>query len=160
MQPSSASTGTSGHRRSRHSGHSPEDRGRAGIPLQQPERLDVPNLDTLAANIKTALYYRNPSMLERYRAKENFFAMSRFQEISDQNARPNFDIGLFLTSARKIYYGSDFLVQNETEAVLHTWGWSYRIEDWYFYFRKVDYPADPQIHGNWEWAGIYFGDTL
>jgi tetratricopeptide (TPR) repeat protein len=119
----------------------------------------VPNLNTLIANISSALRSRNPRLLERYRAKENFFAMSRFQEITDQNARPDFDIGLFLTSARRGIV-SELISQNETEAVLHTSGWSYRINDWYFYFRKVDYPADPQIHGNWEWAGIYFGDTL
>jgi tetratricopeptide (TPR) repeat protein len=118
-----------------------------------------PDLNTLIANISSALRSRNPRLLERYRAKENFFAMSRFQEITDQNARPDFDIGLFLTSARRGIV-SELISQNETEAVLHTSGWSYRINDWYFYFRKVDYPADPQIHGNWEWAGIYFGDTL
>ena len=25
---------------------------------------------------------------------------------------------------------------------------------------KVNFPADPEIHGRWEWAGIYFGEKL
>ena len=28
------------------------------------------------------------------------------------------------------------------------------------YFRKVNFPLDPDIHGNWEWAGIYMGEKL
>ena len=47
---------------------------------------------------------------------------------------------------------------NAQEAYLETWGWSYyRIRTWYLYFRKVHFPADPEINGHWEWAGIYFG---
>lgn len=119
-----------------------------------------PDLDTLVDNIKISLYYKQDWRLERYRAKENFFAMSWLQDPSDFNSRPNFNIGTFLNAARSISYSADFIILNEKEAYLKTWGWSYRIPEWYFYFRKVDYPADPEIHGNWEWAGIYFGDTL
>jgi tetratricopeptide (TPR) repeat protein len=38
--------------------------------------------------------------------------------------------------------------------------WSLRIPTWYLYFRRIDFPADPAIHGNWEWAGIYFGESM
>jgi len=24
----------------------------------------------------------------------------------------------------------------------------------------VNFPADPKVHGNWEWAGIYFGEKM
>ncbi|WP_144082993.1 hypothetical protein [Salinispira pacifica] len=119
-----------------------------------------PSLDTLVDNIKISLYYKQDWRLERHRAKENFFAMSWLQDPSDFNSRPNFNIGTFLNAARSISFSADFTILNEKEAYLKTWGWSYRIPEWYFYFRKVDYPADPEIHGNWEWAGIYFGDTL
>ena len=44
------------------------------------------------------------------------------------------------------------------EAYLKTWNWLYHVNTWYFYFRRVDFPADPDIDGRWEWAGIYFGE--
>ena len=46
------------------------------------------------------------------------------------------------------------------EAYLKTWGWSQYVSVWYLYFRKVNYPVDPDIHGNWEWAGIYLGERM
>ena len=48
-----------------------------------------------------------------------------------------------------------------TEAYFRTWGWSNRyVTVWYLYFRKVNFPSDPSVHGRWEWAGIYFGEKL
>ncbi|MCI6442425.1 MAG: tetratricopeptide repeat protein, partial [Spirochaetia bacterium] len=47
-----------------------------------------------------------------------------------------------------------------TEAYLRTTGWSNYVNVWYLYFRKVNFPADPEIHGRWEWAGIYYGEKL
>ena len=49
-------------------------------------------------------------------------------------------------------------ISNEREAYLETWNWQYQVGKWYFYFSKIDYPADPELNGKWEWAGIYFGD--
>lgn len=118
------------------------------------------SLSKLVSNIKNALLLKQPATLDRHRAKETFFAMSWLQDATDFNSQLRFDIGLFLLRAPRITYDEDFTIVNDTEAFLKTSGWSYRIPHWYFYFRKVDYPADPEIHGNWEWAGIFFGDTL
>ena len=49
---------------------------------------------------------------------------------------------------------------NSDEAYLRTWGWNQYVPTWYLYFRKVNFPLDPDIHGNWEWAGIYMGEKL
>jgi hypothetical protein len=49
---------------------------------------------------------------------------------------------------------------NSREAYLKTWGWTQHITTWYLYFRKIYFPADPEIHGRWEWAGIYYGQKL
>jgi len=51
-------------------------------------------------------------------------------------------------------------LSNEGEAYLRSTGWNYRIPTWYFYFRRVEYPADPDVNGAWEWAGVYFGEKL
>jgi hypothetical protein len=49
---------------------------------------------------------------------------------------------------------------NANEAYLRTWGWSQYISVWYFYFRKINFPLDPEIHGRWEWAGVYYGEKF
>jgi hypothetical protein len=91
-------------------------------------------------------------------AKVNFFTMSW-----EQTENPK-------TEVQFIDHFNDFLGSrvwcspnvdrdsNEQEAYLKTTGWSYRIQTWYLYFRKVYFPADPEKHGQWEWAGIYFGE--
>jgi len=115
------------------------------------------SLDQLVNVIKEALWARDARKLTRYRAKVNFFAVSWEEEQTEADIEFIADIGSFMWN--KIYY-ADALDSdsNNREAYLRTWGWSYRITTWYLYFRKIDFPADPEIHGEWEWAGIYFGD--
>ena len=118
------------------------------------------NLDDLVREIQTAIATRNMHRLVRNRAQANFFAMSWKQDAADQNAGVQFDLGPFLLRNR-IRYASELEPQsNAREAYLWTSGWEARIPTWYLYFRKIDYPADPNIHNNWEWAGIYFGELL
>lgn len=119
------------------------------------------DLDELVNRIKQALWSQNPAALLRNRARENFFTMSWEQEIDDANSEiPTFDIAIFLRRSRVRYAESLDISSNANEAFLRTWGWSHRIPTWYLYFRRVDFPADPEIHGNWEWAGIYFGESM
>lgn len=125
------------------------------------KRWVVRDLDELVAAIKGALWRQNTAQLLRYRAMVNFFTMSWEQEAGDANSEiPSFDIAAFLRRSRVRFADELDLSSNATEAYLRTWGWSHRIPTWYLYFRKVDFPADPEIHGTWEWAGIYFGDAI
>lgn len=116
------------------------------------------SLDDLTRTIQYAIYRRDPRTLNRYRAKVNFFAKSWEQEASDANLDDFFsDLGRFMTSRLRCATELD-PDSNTQEAYLETWGWSYyRIRTWYLYFRRVHFPADPEINGHWEWAGIYFG---
>lgn len=118
------------------------------------------NLDELVRSIKNALWAQNPQALLRHRAREDFFTMSWQQEAADVNSEiPTFDIGALLRRQR-IRFADDLdITSNATEAFLRTSGWGHRIPIWYLYFRRVDFPADPEIHGNWEWAGIFFGEA-
>ncbi len=118
------------------------------------------DLNDLIDTIKNAIRNRNVRELERYRAKVNFFAMSWEQEESDANSQVIFDLGTFLRNSKVGYSPTLDIDSNATEAYLRTWGWSYRIRTWYLYFRKIRFPADPEINGRWEWAGIYFGEKL
>ena len=121
------------------------------------------NLNDLVASIKNAIWTRNANRLLSYRGRVNFFAqpwetsdaMIDSREISPDDFIA--DIEIFLRT--KVHTRADIdITSNSREAYLKTWGWSHRIRTWYLYFRRVDFPADPEIHGKWEWGGIYFGE--
>lgn len=119
------------------------------------------DLDTLVGQITRALWTQNPAALLRHRAGENFFTMSWQQDEMDPNSDiPTFDIGAFLRRSRVRFSAELELNSNANEAYLRTWGWSHRIPTWYLYFRRIDFPADPEVHGNWEWGGILFGEAF
>ena len=119
------------------------------------------NLETLVRSITNALWAQNPAALLRHRAGENFFTMSWQQDEMDPNSDiPTFDIGAFLRRSR-VRFAEDLEINsNANEAYLRTWGWSHRIPTWYLYFRRINFPADPEVHGNWEWGGILFGEAF
>jgi tetratricopeptide (TPR) repeat protein len=118
------------------------------------------DLQTLVASVKSALAAGDPARLKRYRAKVNFFAVSWHQDETEANSQVLFDFSEFMSGGR--IYSADALdsASGPREAYLRTWGWSERISTWYLYFRKIYFPADPEIHGRWEWAGIYFGEKM
>jgi len=118
------------------------------------------SLDALETAVKTAIDNYNPYALDRYRAKVGFFAMSWKQDETDQNSQADFSMGSFMYGNRIRYNIELDDSSNPNEAYLRTWGWSQYISVWYLYFRKVNFPVDPDIHGRWEWAGIYYGDKL
>ena len=118
------------------------------------------SLDGLVTTIKSAIWRQDVRTLLRHKARENFFAMSWEQQEYDANSQIDFNVGTFLVRSRVRYADELEVNSNAREAFLRTWGWSHRIRTWYLYFRRVDFPADPEIHGNWEWAGIYFGEAM
>ena len=115
------------------------------------------SLSDLVTNVRYAIQTRNVRALAAYRAKVGFFARSWESESLpvDQQFLNDFDV--FMNP--QVYASSTLDVDsNSKEAYLKTAGWSYRIETWYLYFRKVNFPEDPDVQGKWEWAGIYFGE--
>jgi len=125
-----------------------------------PKDWTYESLPTLVANIKVALAAGDPAKLKRYRAKVNFFVSSWHQEGEETTSQVLFDFSEFMAGVR--IRSADTLDPSSgtREAYLKTWGWSERISTWYLYFRKIYFPADPDIHGRWEWAGIYLGERL
>ena len=118
------------------------------------------NLDALVVAVKQAISSYNWRALDRYKSKVNFFAMSWKQDETATNAQENFSMHSFMLGNRIRYNEELDESSSPTEAYLRTWGWSNYINVWYLYFRKVNFPADPEIHGRWEWAGIYYGEKL
>jgi hypothetical protein len=110
--------------------------------------------------IRAALDSANSARLLLYRAKVNFFARSWEQEDEDNAGMAEFNLSDFMRGNRIRYAPELDANSNASEAYLRTWGWSQYISTWYFYFRKIYFPPDPEIHGRWEWAGVYYGEKF
>ncbi len=125
-----------------------------------PKNWTFKSLDALADSVKGAIARYQPRKLDECRSKVNFFAVSWRQDDSIPTGSVDF-------SMRNFMHGNRISVTEElipgpsiNEAYLKTKGWTLAVPTWYFYFRKVNFPADPDIHGNWEWAGIYIGEMM
>jgi hypothetical protein len=118
------------------------------------------SLPALENAIKRAINNYEPGTLDRYRAKVNFFTMSWKQDETTADSQENFTMYNWMNGNTIRYSSTLDESSTSSEAYLRTWGWNDYVSIWYFYFRKIDFPLDPEINGNWEWAGIYIGNKL
>ena len=118
------------------------------------------SLPALKSAVEAALDDGNAATLARYQAKVNFFARSWEQIETDDIGMARFNLAQFMYGNRIRYAASLDASSNATEAFLRTTGWSQALNVWYLYFRKIYFPQDPEIHGRWEWAGIYYGEKF
>jgi len=124
----------------------------------------VNDLNRLVANVRYAISIRNPALLDKYRAFD-FFIINWNSDYADLKSsfpmESNVLTGMSIKSESKLDPMS-----TDNEAYLAVYGnrWSSSIwfvyPVWYFYFKKVDFPMDPEIHGGWEWAGIFLGEKV
>ena len=126
---------------------------------KSPKNWTFDSLDSLEKAVKRAIAAYDWKALDSYRSKTNFFTMSWKTSESDANAEADFSMRNFMRGNR-IRYNADLDDTSTGEAYLRTTGWSTYVNVWYFCFRKVNFPVDPDIHGRWEWAGIYLGEKL
>lgn len=124
----------------------------------------VPDLDTLVTAVKDAITTKNLAKIQKYQAKVNFFSegwdqKSLFGDPSGENG-PTFTIVAYLYSSYPKFDSQLDIAANGKEATLRTTDWNFRPPTWYLVFRKVDFPANPDINGQWEWAGIRFGEKI
>jgi len=127
---------------------------------KSPKDWTFESLPALRAAVEYALDAGNSRSLTRYQAKVNFFARSWGQMETDDSGMVDFNLAEFMYNNRIRYASSLDASSNATEAFLRTSGWSRYLEVWYLYFRKIYFPQDPEIHGRWEWAGIYYGEKF
>lgn len=118
------------------------------------------SLDALENAVKTAIADYDWRSLDKCRSKVNFFSISWRQDEMDTNARSDFSMRSFMRGNRISVAQKIEESATPNEVYLRTWGWSQYVSVWYFCFRRVNFPIDPDIHGNWEWAGIYMGERL
>ena len=127
---------------------------------RSPKDWTYETLPALRNVIEYALETGNARDLERSRAKVNFFARSWGQTETDDARIVDFNLAEFLRNNRIRYASTLDSSSTATEAFLRTTGWSRYLPTWYLYFRKIYFPQDPEIHGRWEWAGIYYGEKF
>jgi tetratricopeptide (TPR) repeat protein len=118
------------------------------------------SLPALLAAVQSALDDASAYRLRRIQAKVNFFTRSWGQIETDDPQIADFSLSDFMRGDRIRYADRLDASSNSAEAFLKTWGWSQYISTWYLYFRKIYFPSDPEIHGRWEWAGIYYGEKF
>ena len=125
-----------------------------------PKDWTYESLPALLAAVTAALDAGNPRQLSRSQAKVNFFARSWEQGETDDRGMAYFNLSDFMRGNRIRWADGVDASSNANEAFLRTTGWSQYISTWYLYFRKIYFPSDPEIHGRWEWAGVYYGEKL
>jgi tetratricopeptide (TPR) repeat protein len=125
-----------------------------------PKDWTYESLPALLTAIQSALDNANAYRLRRSQAKVNFFTRSWGQVETDDPRMSDFNLQDFMRGNRIRYADRLDASSNSTEAFLKTWGWSQYISTWYLYFRKIYFPSDPEIHGRWEWAGVYYGEKF
>jgi tetratricopeptide (TPR) repeat protein len=118
------------------------------------------DLQTLAGKIRDALAAGDAARLRSYRARIGFFTALREGEGEERqpDERGLADMKEFMSGGRVQASPELDMSANGREAYLKTWGWTDKITTWYLYFRRIYFPANPNVHGSWEWAGIYFGE--
>ncbi|WP_191017859.1 tetratricopeptide repeat protein [Treponema zioleckii] len=124
-----------------------------------PKNWTFESLEALEAAVKKALSSYNGRLLDSYRSKVNFFAISWKADESDSTTQEDFYVSSYMHGNR-ITFSPTLTDVSSNEAYLRTSGWSSYMNVWYLYFRKVNFPVKPEIHGQWEWAGIYLGDKF
>jgi hypothetical protein len=127
---------------------------------KSPKDWTFESLNALVTAIKTALDGENIVRLRQCQAKVNFFARSWAQENTDDSGMAEFSLSAFMSRNQIRYAHTLDGGSNANEAYLRTFGWDQYITTWYLYFRKIYFPSDPEIHGRWEWAGIYYGEKF
>lgn len=125
-----------------------------------PKNWTFESLESLEKAVKDAIVAYDWKALDKYRSKVNFFTMSWKTSAGDTNAQKEFSMRNFMRGNKIRFNAVLDDASNPNEAYLRTTGWNSYVNVWFLYFRKVNFPADPDLHGRWEWAGIYLGERL
>jgi len=118
------------------------------------------DIESHVKKIKYAIRKRNRQLLTTYVSKTNF-RVGYFKEKAEKS-KSYYDLAIHRWWNNSIYFESEVeSFSTDSEIYLRSTYWTLpQMKEWYFYFKKVDYPYDSDIDGGWEWAGIYFGNWL
>lgn len=125
-----------------------------------PKNWMFPTLNELSDAVKSAITRNQGPRLDAIRSKANFFTVYEKGGETDPSKQASFLIQNHI-HGNQIRFSDELIAgKSANEAYLHTSGWTEFSPEWYFYFRKVNFPSEPKVHGTWEWAGIYMDDPF
>jgi tetratricopeptide (TPR) repeat protein len=120
----------------------------------------VPDLATLVEAVRDAIQRKDIAKLRRLQARVNFSAEGWDQAGPSEEVPEDFTIASYLAGSNPRVDDQLDPTSNDREAWLRTTNWNFRPTTWYLYFRRIEFPAKPEVNGHWEWAGIKFGERL
>ncbi len=123
------------------------------------------DLDRLIQMVKEAQERGNIENLAKLQASSDFVIRYWAQ---NENHHPTPEQDTFLRGLIEFsrnYNGENIVkwenglseLSNSNEAYVKTTNWFAEWGTVHFYFRKVFYPPNPEIHDHWEWAGVLLG---
>ncbi|WKC76119.1 hypothetical protein [Borreliella valaisiana] len=130
--------------------------------FNNPEFVVYRNLGDLIQDVKNFVLSGNTSKLLNIRDKNNFFIQSWDQKGGKSNS---INTNSFLTTMIRLggrrKNGIQFAKHLEADSsddisYLESSGWDH-IREWYFVFKRIVYPKDPEINNGWTWIGVYLG---
>nr|WP_307877915.1 hypothetical protein [Borreliella garinii] len=130
--------------------------------FNNPEFVVYRNLGDLIQDVKKFVLSGDTSKLLNIRDKNNFFIQSWDQKGGKSNS---INTNSFLTTMIRLggrrKNGIQFAKHLEADSsddisYLESSGWDY-IREWYFVFKRIVYPKDPEINNGWTWIGVYLG---
>nr|WP_267509664.1 hypothetical protein [Borreliella garinii] len=130
--------------------------------FNNPEFVVYRNLGDLIQDVKKFVLSGDTSKLLNIRDKNNFFIQSWDQKGGKSNS---INTNSFLTTMIRLggrrKNGIQFAKHLEADSsddisYLESSGWDY-IREWYFVFKRIAYPKDPEINNGWTWIGVYLG---
>ncbi|WKC90783.1 hypothetical protein [Borreliella carolinensis] len=130
--------------------------------FNNPEFVVYRNLGDLIQDVKNFILSGNTSKLLNIRDKNNFFIQSWDQKGGKSNS---INTNSFLTTMIRLggrrKNGIQFAKHLEADSsddisYLESSGWDH-IREWYFVFKRIVYPKDPEINNGWTWIGVYLG---
>ncbi|WNZ72598.1 hypothetical protein [Borreliella garinii] len=130
--------------------------------FNNPEFVVYRNLGDLIQDVKKFVLSGDTSKLLNIRDKNNFFIQSWDQKGGKSNS---INTNSFLTTMIRLggrrKNGIQFAKHLEADSsddisYLESSGWDH-IREWYFVFKRIAYPKDPEINNGWTWIGVYLG---
>ncbi len=127
-----------------------------------PDFVIYRNLNDLIYYVKRYIFSGNTTSLLSIRDKHNFFIQSwdqRGGRSNSINTNSFLTTMIKLSSRRKngIQFATTFEEDSSDDiSYLGSTGWEH-IREWYFVFKKISYPKDPEINNGWAWIGVYLG---
>ncbi|AJA90219.1 lipoprotein [Borreliella chilensis] len=130
--------------------------------FNNPDFVVYRNLGDLIQDVKNFVLSGNTTKLLNIRDKNNFFIQSWDQKGGKSNS---INTNSFLTTMIRLggrrKNGIQFANHLEADSsddisYLESSGWDH-IREWYFVFKRIAYPKDPEINNGWTWIGVYLG---